>query len=568
MRYTALACDYDGTIAHHGLVDTPTRAALERVRASGRKLLLVTGRELDDLQRVFPDLPLFDRIVAENGAVLYDPAIREIRTLAAPPPAEFARTLERRGVAPLSAGHVIVATWEPHDRTVFDVVRTMQLELQVIFNKGAVMVLPSGVNKATGLRAALQDLGLSTHNAVGVGDAENDHAFLAECECSVAVANALDSVKARVDLVTRGDHGTGVVELIDRLVENDLADLAPRLTRRDILLGRAETGDEVRLPSYGGGILVAGPSGAGKTTVTTALIERLAEARYQFCIIDPEGDYHGLESAVALRGDARTLTDEAMQLLERRFENAIVTLMDVRLSDRPAFLQALLPHLLELRTRVGRPHWLVVDEAHHLLPAGWAPSAAMLPGALVNLMLVTVHADHVARPALQLVDSLIAVGRDAQATVDAFARGRGIAPPSLPSPGTADAVWFWRAAVGNPPVRVRVEPPTSERRRHRRKYAEGELGADKSFFFRGARGHLNLRAQNLTMFAQIAEGVDDETWLHHLRRHDYSAWFREAIKDEELAEEAEEVERREELSSSESRARIRAAIERRYTAPA
>src|SRR5439155_24116391 len=186
MRFHVLATDYDGTIAHHGAVDAATEEALTRVRATGRKLILVTGRELGDLQKVFPTLELFDAIVAENGALVHQPAKRTTRLLGERPPEIFASTLREHGVAPLSVGEVIVATWQPHEAVVLDTIRALGLELQVIFNKGAVMVLPSGINKAVGLRAALDDLGLSAHNAVGVGDAENDHAFLSVCECAVA----------------------------------------------------------------------------------------------------------------------------------------------------------------------------------------------------------------------------------------------------------------------------------------------------------------------------------------------------------------------------------------------
>jgi HAD superfamily hydrolase (TIGR01484 family) len=117
--------------------------------------------------------------------------------------------LQQRGVAPLSCGRVIVATWHPHETTVVEVIRELGLELQIIFNKEAVMVLPSGINKATGLRVALDSLGLSPHNVVGVGDAENDHAFLSLCECAVAVANALPMVQERADWTTSHDHGPG-----------------------------------------------------------------------------------------------------------------------------------------------------------------------------------------------------------------------------------------------------------------------------------------------------------------------------------------------------------------------
>ena len=87
------------------------------------------------------------------------------------------------------------------------------------------MVLPVGVNKATGLIAALADLGLSLHETVAIGDAENDQSFLAICACSVGVANALDSIKERVDWVTTEERGAGVVQLIERLITDDLASL-------------------------------------------------------------------------------------------------------------------------------------------------------------------------------------------------------------------------------------------------------------------------------------------------------------------------------------------------------
>jgi phosphoglycolate phosphatase (TIGR01487 family) len=234
MRYHALACDYDGTIAWDSRVSERTIDALEEVRKSGRKIILVTGRELEDLGKVFPRLDLFDRIVAENGAVLYRPSTREERTLAEKPPEEFVRELIRRGAERVSVGRSIVATWRPHETTAIQVIRDLGLELQVIFNKGAVMILPSGVNKATGLHAALEELGLSAHNVVGIGDAENDHAFLALCECSVAVSNALDTLKERVDWVTSQSHGDGAVELAQALIATDLIHLETGFMRRSV----------------------------------------------------------------------------------------------------------------------------------------------------------------------------------------------------------------------------------------------------------------------------------------------------------------------------------------------
>jgi predicted DNA-binding protein with PD1-like motif len=135
MYFIALATDYDGTLAHDGIVAEKTLAALERVKKSGRKLILVTGRELPDLKRVFPELGVFDKVVAENGVLIYTPASEEERAISPAP--KFVAKLKKRGIKPLSVGRSIVATWEPHQATVLEVIKELGLELEIIFNKGA-----------------------------------------------------------------------------------------------------------------------------------------------------------------------------------------------------------------------------------------------------------------------------------------------------------------------------------------------------------------------------------------------------------------------------------------------
>lgn len=222
MRYRVLATDYDGTLAHDGHVDAPIREALCRLKASGRRLVLVTGREWDELIAIFPQYELFDAMVLENGAMLNRPPSKELQVLCESPSDAFVDNLRRRGVAPLSVGRAIVATFRPNERIVLEVIREMGLDLQVIFNKDAVMILPSGLNKATGLVAALKSLGCAASETVGVGDAENDHAFLAMCGCAVAVQNALPAVKERADIITSAPRGHGVAELIDRILSGKM----------------------------------------------------------------------------------------------------------------------------------------------------------------------------------------------------------------------------------------------------------------------------------------------------------------------------------------------------------
>ena len=566
MYFLALATDYDGTIAHHGSVNAETVAALKRCKESGRRLLLVTGRELPDLKRAFSEIKLFDRVVAENGAVIYDPSTEEEHVIAAAPPAIFVERLKERKVQPISVGRSIVATWEPHETTVLEVIRDLGLELQIIFNKGAVMVLPAGMNKAAGLQEALRELEISPHNVVGVGDAENDHSFMHACGCAAAVANALPVVKEAADIRLAGDHGDGVIELVERLSREDARMVPPE--RHGVRLGIDRAGEEVYIEPHRGGILIAGSSGIGKSTLATALTERMAERRFEFCVFDPEGDYDELENAVSV-GDSKAPpnVDEGLKLLRKAEGNVVINTQSLAVADRPAFFAKLLPKIAELRGRTGRPHWLLIDEAHHLLPASRENIAQMLPEELPSVIFITVHPDAVSVEALRTVQVVIALGDKASDVIAQFCELIGVEAPSGASPPEDEEVLFWDRGGGERVRAVKADRPRQAHKRHTRKSAEGELGADRSFYFRGPDNALNLRAQNLMLFLQIAEGVDDRTWGHHLKAGHYSEWFRDVIKDAELARAAADIEEDTSLDAAESRKRISEAVTQRYTAP-
>lgn len=565
MRFLALATDYDETLADHGRVRPEALAAIEKVKASGRRVVLVTGRELPDLRRVFPGVEVFDAVVAENGGVLYLADRREERPLGEAPPGELVERLERRGVSPLSVGRVIVAAREPHEHEILEEIQRLGLELQVIFNKGAVMVLPPGVHKGSGLAAALAALGLSPHNVVAVGDAENDHALLAEAECGVAVANALPALQQRADWVTAGRAGAGVIELAERLSADDLAGVA--LPRHDIVLGETDAGAPVAVSPWGPRILFAGTPGSGKSTAAKLVVERLVDARYQCLILDPEGDFADFEGALMLGGaDRPPGVDEVAKALREPGRSVVVDLIAVALADRPHFFTQLMPHVVDLRARSGRPHVIVLDEAHHLVPASWRPSDAVFRD-LESLTVVTVVPHEVSPALLAGIDTMVVVGKRPERTLADFA---GVAGREVPAPegGALEEgeAMLWTAGGGV--TRFDLAKPRLQHRRHHRKYAQGDLPRERSFYFHGPRGELNLRAQNLTLFCQIAEGIDDETWLHHLHDGDYAEWFREIIGDEELASAADDAARDRSIPAAESRRIVLGAILARYTLPA
>ena len=568
MRYLALATDYDGTIAGDGTVEKSTVEALKKVKQSGRKIILVTGREMASLMKSFPDWEIFDAIVAENGAYFYTPATKHEELLCEAPSQALIDTLKANNVEPLSVGKGIIATWVPHDGVVLNCIKELGLEEQIIFNKGAVMILPSGVNKASGLSAALKHLQLSPHNVVGIGDAENDHAFLKSSEFSVAVDNALPALKERADLVTKAKRGAGVEELIDLLLKDDLLQFSPK--RHYSSVGTRENGDRLCIDPYNTGILICGSSGAGKSTTTLGILDQLCKHSYQFCLIDPEGDYEAFDNAVVIGDTERPPTiEEVLQLLADPTKSVIVNLLGIQLEDRPQFFTELLPRLQELRTSHGRPHWTVVDEAHHMFPVEWKKMSRLAPENLRSILMITVHPEFIAPEVYSSIDLLIAIGDKAPDRIKMFAKHAQMEMPKLPKVKELEQGhgFGWMVKTSKEVELLKLERSEIEKVRHRRKYAEGQLPEERSFYFRGPKGKLNLRVQNLALFNQIAKGVDDETWTFHLRKHDYSRWFKEFIKDDELSDETMMIESKKNISAKETRDLICTAIQKRYTLP-
>lgn len=459
MRYFALATDYDGTLAEEGAVHPDTLGMLERLRNSGRQLILVTGRLLPDLKTVFPQYEIFQQIVAENGAVLYNTKTHVETLLCEAPPEEFATTLAGKGVEPLEIGRVIVATLDTQKQTVLQTIEELGLELQIIFNKGAAMVLPSGVNKATGLQAALKRLGLSARNTVAVGDAENDHAFLKICERSVAVANALPSLKAKSDWVTSGEAGRGVAELIDRLLQDDLASVAARDERDSIILGTTD-GRALRVPVYGTSLLLSRNLSGGKPQVVANVMERLTEAGYQFLAFDPRGIYQTTEDAV-LVGDRKRapIIEELLKTLATSGQSLIVNLLGVPVEKRPAFFESLVPRLREMRVRSGRPHWVILDEVQHLMPVLQRAIEAGPVKGLTGAVLIAMEPDRLPPSVLCSIDTIIATGDRQEETIRTFCTSCNQECPPVPAPDAKPGrALLWSRRRGGAPVSLQLAP--------------------------------------------------------------------------------------------------------------
>jgi Helicase HerA, central domain len=374
----------------------------------------------------------------------------------------------------------------------------------------------------------------------------------------VAVSNAIDSVKAIADVTMQEDHGAGVARFIEKWLDDSNGTFF-QIKRHDLYLGDRADGERVLLGSARGATLIGGASGAGKSRLTTLLVERLVEAAYQVCIVDPEGDYEELDHFTHVGDTLRTAPPaEVLGLLDSPQANVVVNLLALEVADRAAYLNQLMGLITGLRSSVGRPHWLIIDEAHHV--SSREQPSAVFPSDLPAVF-ITTYPENLSSEALAAVQSIIVVGDRANEVLASCVKAVGGTVHVEASPLRDGQVLYWERSAGVVDV-VSVGRAKQQLMRHTRKYAEGRLGEDISFYFRGPENALKLRAYNLATFMEIAQGIDDATWMFHLSRGDYSRWFRETIKDPELAAEIEPVQSTKDAGGS--REAIFQAFKRRY----
>jgi hydroxymethylpyrimidine pyrophosphatase-like HAD family hydrolase len=542
MKFSALALDYDGTIAAEGAMDAGVREAIGEARRRGIVVILATGRRLSDLRRVAGDLTCFDAVVGENGAVLEFPGRGRRMVLGHPPNPAFLQELERLGV-PFTAGESVVEMDASSAAATLEIIRRLELPLVLAFNRSRVMILPQAVAKSTGLRQALLAHRVSIHNTVGIGDAENDHDLLDSCEVGVSVGWGSPALRAVADEVIPGNGPDAVAGYIRQLTAQTR--LSPQqMGRRRLMLGHQHDGTEVSLAVRGRTILVAGEPGTGKSWLAGLICEQSILQGYCVCVIDPEGDYRSLEAlpgVIILGGDdPPPHARELVRALRHSDVSVVVDLSKIARQQKRDYVRTLLPLLMSLRRTTGLPHKIVLDEAHDFL-AG-ADVAALVDPELESYVFVTYRISNLPAPILATTDAVVMVTHetdpDEMRTLQSLCRPQpcaGISPEVFQDLAMTEAVLLPGAdEAGGRPRRFRLMSRLTEHVRHRAKYLDMPVLGSQAFVFTGD-GHLNARARSLKDFNGLLLTLPGDRIQGHLRRHDFSRWITDVFRDAPLA---------------------------------
>lgn len=541
MKLSAIAVDYDGTIAQHGVFDPEVRQAVAEVRRRGIIVALVTGRRLADLRRVALDLSCFDVIVAENGAVIDFPATGRHTNLTHPPSPAFLAALRSRDVS-FDVGESIVEADAAAAPQLLDAIRSLELPLTLAFNRGRAMVLPPAVAKSTGLRQAMHALRVSLHNTLGIGDAENDHDLLEVCEAGAAVEWGSPALCAVADDVIRGTPVRAVADYL-RHVSRQPRLSAAQMGRRRLLLGHEHDGTPVSLAVRGRTIIVAGEPGTGKSWLAGLICEQSILQGYAVCIVDPEGDYRTLDAlpgVVTLGGDDPPPGPrELARTLRYADVSAVIDLSKLTHQEKLDYVATLMPMLAALRRRTGVPHKILLDEAHYFLPD--AQYARVIDPALAGYIVVTYRLSSLPAALRTTGDVVALVTREGDSAEVAAIRGMCRPPPDAQAAqdvlghlATNEAALLPGADEAHGRLRrFTIAPRLTAHVRHRTKYLDMPVGERQAFVFDARPPH--QRARSLKEFVERLGELPAGHLAGHLERHDFSRWLHDVFRDRPLA---------------------------------
>jgi hydroxymethylpyrimidine pyrophosphatase-like HAD family hydrolase len=551
MKFSALALDYDGTIATDGVFDPAVREAVGEVRQRGIVVILVTGRRLADLHAVGGDLTCFDAIVGENGAVLEFPASGRHIVIGHRPSPAFLDEVQRRAI-PFIAGECVLEADAQWAGPMLEVIRSLEQPLILAFNRGRLMILPQAMGKSTGLRHALFSLRISIHNTIGVGDAENDHDLLDACEVGVAVAWGSPALRAVADEVIAGPGPPAVADYIRRVSQQPRLS-AGQMGRRRLVLGHEHNGEELSLAIRGRTVLIAGEPGTGKSWLAGLLCEQSILQGYCLCIIDPEGDYRSLEAlpgVITLGGDdPPPQARELIRALRHPDVSIVVDLSKITHREKREYLRTLLPLLVTLRRSTGLPHKILLDEAHYFL--GGDEVSRLIDPELAGYIFVTYRVSSLPAPVRQTADAVVMVTRETDPeesrTLLAMCRPRpcgGVSPDVFRDLSTTEAALLPGAEEAHDQIRrFQLAPRLTAHVRHRTKYLDMPVLESQAFVFTGD-GRPGARARTLKEFTGLLATLPADRLAGHFRRHDFSRWIEDVFRDRPLAAHIQKVETR------------------------
>jgi hydroxymethylpyrimidine pyrophosphatase-like HAD family hydrolase len=537
--FRAVAVDYDGTLAD-GRVKPDTLAALAEARARQIRVIVVTGRIMSELQAVFPDAwDHVDAIVAENGAVLASPA--GVRLLAAPVDRSVSARLHARGVAHRS-GQVLVACAAADEPAASEVIRELGLDCRLVRNRGELMILPAGVTKGAGLTEALADMGLSRHNAIGVGDAENDYSLLDACEIGVAVANAVDAIRAHADVVLSSPDGQGVAELLRGPLLAGRGYVHPR--RWQLALGTDDLGQRVLLPASQLNLAICGGTGDGKSYLAGLILEQLVQLGYSLIVFDPEGDHRGLgklHGVFVTGGQEDRLANPAdiVGLLRNGYSSVVVDVSHLDADGQASYSARLAGEVEAHRVMTGLPQWVAMDEAHGPVgPTGAARS--MFNPAAKGYLLITWKPAELSADALASLDGVLALCSHSLDSefVDLTAAVAGMPRADIAGlldgpPGRAVLAWRQRPREA---IAFTVGGRVTAHLRHQHKYDQAGVEPAHWFRFTTEQGTATgAVAANLAELEAELAACDESVLRHHCLGHDFSRWVADVFRDGPLA---------------------------------
>jgi len=554
MKFSVLALDYDGTIARDGVLDPDVKDAIMEARARGIVAVLVTGRILSDLKQVSGGVDFVDAIVAENGAVLEFHNGHSI-LIGQPPPQVFLDELRRRGVE-FKTGQCVVEMDAGSAQKVLEAIEQLELPLVLLFNHSRLMVLPQSISKGTGLRESLQAFRLSVHNAIAIGDAENDHDLLDTCEVGVAVSWGSPTLQKIADEILQGEGPHAIAAYIRRVAQ-EMRLPRDRSGRHRIAVGTAENGDPIAIAIQGRNILVIGEPQSGKSWATGLACEQMILQGYSVCVIDPEGEYGALESlpGVVVLGGEGPLPDipDVARALRHFDMSVVVDLSRAPYEEKVKYLDALLPMLVSLRRSTGLPHRIVVDEAHYFLRQ---PNVKELLDLELGAYTIVTYRPSDLHPDLRKDIEVVVAKRlthpqEVQTLLSMVKTGK-IDPgwtTALGSLATDEAALLPGSEnVEGKLRRFKLLPRLTQHVRHKTKYFDLQLLPGGEFVFTDHGRPIGSSARSLKQFVSLLGGIPAALLGEHARRGDFSRWIAEVFHDHRMASDIRKIEQRVRLS--------------------